>query len=214
MLLGRGRGTQSSPIIVNNNDDIGFIQFEAHDGDNLKPAVRIFAEVDGTPGVNNMPGRLVFGTTPDGSESPVEAMRITSGQGIQIARTSVTAPVDADGNVFSGTYTPTLTNVTNLDTTAAFVCQYMRVGNVVTVSGSFNANPTAIGDTEFEMSLPITPNFLSRNNLGGVAQSIESDNDNSVSIYGSAANDRAIFRWSTNRIGIGGYSFTFTYRVI
>src|SRR5688500_4743620 len=34
----------------------------------------------------------------------------------------------------SGTYTPTLTNTTNLDGSTAYECQYLRVGNTVTVS--------------------------------------------------------------------------------
>ena len=217
MTIGKSRGVGvGNREAIQNEDQIGAINFAGDDGGtgDFPVGARILAAVDGTIGVGDLPSRLQFFTTPDGSASPVEAMRITSGQGIEIARTSVTAPVVADGNVFSGTYTPTLTNVTNIDTTAAFVCQYMRVGNVVTVSGSFNANPTATGDTEFQMSLPITSNFSSQSNLGGVAQSTDSDNDNSVSIYGSVANDRAIFRWSTNRTLIAGYSFTFTYRVI
>ena len=46
-------------------------------------AAKIHAEVDGTPGQDDMPGALVFSTTPDGSASPYnqERMRITgSGQ--------------------------------------------------------------------------------------------------------------------------------------
>ena len=41
-------------------------------------AASIEAEVDGTPGANDMPGRLVFSTTADGASSPTERMRITS----------------------------------------------------------------------------------------------------------------------------------------
>jgi hypothetical protein len=36
------------------------------------------AEVDGTPGANDMPGRLVFSTTADEAATPTERMRITS----------------------------------------------------------------------------------------------------------------------------------------
>ena len=36
------------------------------------------AEIDGTPGANDMPGRLVFKTTADGASSPTERMRIAS----------------------------------------------------------------------------------------------------------------------------------------
>src|SRR5438552_1367658 len=35
----------------------------------------------------------------------------------------------------SGSYTPRLTNVANLSASTAYTCQWMRVGNTVTVSG-------------------------------------------------------------------------------
>jgi hypothetical protein len=42
------------------------------------PSASITAAVDGTPGTNDMPGRLVFSTTADGAASPTERLRITS----------------------------------------------------------------------------------------------------------------------------------------
>jgi hypothetical protein len=41
-------------------------------------AALIKAEVDGTPGSNDMPGRLVFSVTDDGASSPTERMRLRS----------------------------------------------------------------------------------------------------------------------------------------
>jgi hypothetical protein len=40
--------------------------------------------VDGTPGTNDMPGRLVFSTTADGAASPTERMRITNAGNVGI----------------------------------------------------------------------------------------------------------------------------------
>ena len=39
---------------------------------------QIGASIDGTPGANDLPGRLVFSTTADGSNSSTERLRITS----------------------------------------------------------------------------------------------------------------------------------------
>ena len=64
--------------IVSNNDDIGNIRFAADDGTQFLTAAEILVEVDGTPGTNDMPGRLVFSTTADGASSPTERMRIRS----------------------------------------------------------------------------------------------------------------------------------------
>jgi hypothetical protein len=57
---------------------LGGISFQGSDGANLIEAATIGVSVDGTPGVNDMPGRLVFSTTADGAASPTERMRITA----------------------------------------------------------------------------------------------------------------------------------------
>ena len=73
------RGTAASPTIVVDGDDLGEIRFNGHDGTNYDtPAAAIFGVVDGTPGENDMPGRLEFHTTADGGSSTTERLRITS----------------------------------------------------------------------------------------------------------------------------------------
>ena len=62
--------------IVQSNDSLGNLIFNGYDGLAYKIAARIEAFVDGTPGANDMPGRLVFSTTADGAASLTEQMRI------------------------------------------------------------------------------------------------------------------------------------------
>jgi hypothetical protein len=64
--------------IVQSGDELGNIAFTGSDGTAFIQAARIRAEVDGTPGVNDMPGRLLFSTTADGASSPTERLRIAS----------------------------------------------------------------------------------------------------------------------------------------
>jgi hypothetical protein len=74
----KSRGTIGSPTIVNVNDQLGTINFAGYDGtDYTSFAALIRCEVDGTPGADDMPGRLVFSTTADGASSPTERARIT-----------------------------------------------------------------------------------------------------------------------------------------
>ena len=77
--FGKSRnGTIGSNTIVQSGDNLGIIQFCGDDGTNLAPkAADILGEVDGTPGSNDMPGRLVFRTTADGADTTTERMRIT-----------------------------------------------------------------------------------------------------------------------------------------
>jgi hypothetical protein len=89
--FGKSRGTVAgSMTAVIAQDDLGRIQFQGADGTQLQQAAEISAHVDGTPGANDMPGRLVFSTTADGASSPTERLRITSAGNVGIGTTSVT----------------------------------------------------------------------------------------------------------------------------
>jgi hypothetical protein len=79
--LGKARGgSSSSPTILSSGDSIGRVIFRGHAGatSGFLQAAYIDATVDGTPGTNDMPGRLVFSTTADGASFPTERLRITS----------------------------------------------------------------------------------------------------------------------------------------
>jgi hypothetical protein len=79
LILAKNRGTTvGSNTVVQDGDDLGSIEFQGSDGTEFVQAANIKAEVDGTPGANDMPGRLVFSTTADGASSPAERMRIAA----------------------------------------------------------------------------------------------------------------------------------------
>jgi hypothetical protein len=59
-------------------DMLGELRFCGADGTNIIRGAAIGAFVDGTPGADDMPGRLVFSVTADGAASPTERMRIGS----------------------------------------------------------------------------------------------------------------------------------------
>ena len=71
--------TLNGNTILQNGDRIGEIIFCAADGTDRNPiAAKICSDVDGSPGSNDMPGRLEFHTTADGADSSTEKMRIHS----------------------------------------------------------------------------------------------------------------------------------------
>jgi hypothetical protein len=86
LILGKTRG--SSYEIVSAEDPVGYVSFQGADGAELVEAARIETVIDGTPGANDMPGRLVFSTTADGASSPTERMRIDNQGGVFINRTT------------------------------------------------------------------------------------------------------------------------------
>jgi hypothetical protein len=80
LTIGRSRGSSAgSTTVVQNGDSLGHFSFQGADGSEFVEAAQIRAEVDGAPGANDMPGRLLFLTTADGASSPTERMRIASG---------------------------------------------------------------------------------------------------------------------------------------
>ena len=79
----------------------------AGDGTDLQSEVaNITVSIDGTPGGNDVPGRITFATTNDGGNTSTERMRITSEGVVRIGHTSFTADTGADelvvGNTSSG----------------------------------------------------------------------------------------------------------------
>jgi len=63
---------------VVNNAGTGRINFQGYDGSNHLSTASIYSAVDGAPGTDDMPGRLVFATTSDSGTSPTERMTIKS----------------------------------------------------------------------------------------------------------------------------------------
>jgi len=92
--FGKSRGTSNgSNTLVNSGDNLGSISFSGADGSDADSrAAQIKAEVDGTPGANDMPGRLVFSTTADGASSPTERMRIDSAGAFLFNQTTTAFP--------------------------------------------------------------------------------------------------------------------------
>ena len=91
--LHRARSTDGTANTAVADDDlIGSIEFKGNDGTNFSPAARIDAHVDGgvaTGGnTTDMPGRLSFWTTNEGTAEPKERMRITENGAVIVAGTT------------------------------------------------------------------------------------------------------------------------------
>ena len=96
LALGHARGSASGILL--DNDVMGQIRFAGGDGVDLESVgAQISAEVDGTPGSNDMPGRLEFRTTADGSSSSLERMRIDSSGKVGIGNSSPAFLLDVRG---------------------------------------------------------------------------------------------------------------------
>ena len=87
--LKRSRGNLPTVYtVVQDDDNLGTVNFSGTDGSAYVTGASIIADVDGTPGSNDMPGRLEFHTTADGASSPTERLRIDSSGNVIIGATN------------------------------------------------------------------------------------------------------------------------------
>jgi len=165
----------------------------------MVPAASIDCRVDGTPGTNDMPGRLVFSTTADSASDVTEAMRINNQRELLIGTTTRTANGGvlqvSNGITFpatqsacsnantlddyeEGTWTPTLGG------TATYTVQtgtYTKVGRLVYVSAMLTVNAIGTGNTKQIEGLPFSING-SNNDIGATIGFVHSAANSYVSI--------------------------------
>lgn len=115
--------------------------------------------------------------------------------------------------VASGTFTPTLFNTTNVSASTAYVCQWMRVGNVVTVSGKVDIDASLAAATELGMSLPIASSMTAEENLGGSAVSSAAASL-SAAVKGDATNDRVLIAFIATSLTNDSYYFEYSYVIL
>jgi hypothetical protein len=77
---GKARGTDGSPTVVVNGDSLFNFAAVGYDGTDFAAAATITFQVDGVPGSGDMPGRIIFATSADGTEAPAAALTINSTQ--------------------------------------------------------------------------------------------------------------------------------------
>ena len=105
LLLSKSRSaTIGNFAVLQDDDEVGMIDFRGADGsDNMSKVAEIKASIDGTPGSNDMPGRLTFHTTADGASTTTERLRITSQGLVGINVTSPSQALHVSGNIINST---------------------------------------------------------------------------------------------------------------
>lgn len=128
-----------------------------------------------------------------------------------------TLPVANGGTNVSSTtqtYTPTLTNVANLDASTAYACQYLRVGNTVIVSGKVDVDPTTPATlTQLGISLPVASALAAAEQVGGTAFA-SGIAGQGAAVRGDATNDRAEMTWISGDVTNQPMYFVFAYQVL
>ena len=165
---------------VASGDRLGRISFGGDDATNVIPAAQIAAFVDGTPGTNDMPGRLVFFTTADGAATPTERVRITSTGELLIGTTTTTSNggvlqvsngvtfpatqvactnVNTLDDYEEGTWTPTLSSGGTSPVYTDQIGRYTKIGNLVCFTMSIKLSTVTPAATAIQFAgLPFNSN--------------------------------------------------------
>ena len=183
-----GRGNPISGSIVGN------LSWMADDGTDKVEAARISALIDGTPGSNDMPGRLVFSTTADGASSTTERMLIDSSGHVKIGGTLPSTPnisLNADG---SATFTSTNPVVTDQPSSGNSANPAIQIKHDGTINGSWRHDGRLeVGGQDANAVITLSPDgsatfngetivqgtgkfFLKRNDAGATTCAIRDDN--------------------------------------
>ena len=204
--------TANAQTVVVSGDELGTIQFAGSDGTGYIRGAFIRADVDGTPGLNDMPGRLVFSTTADGASSPTERMRIDSAGNVGIGGTANTVSLYINKNITGGafSYASLASGTVQSDVTSASAGFVTTIGTVAATFTlpqlrHFHANQSTIG-----------ANSVVTNQFGYVAESTLTGATNNFGFYGNiaAAANRYNFyaagtadNYFAGSVGIGGLPF-------
>lgn len=149
------------------------------------------------------------GLTGGGDTTASRTLNVGAGTGITVNADDIALTVPTA----SGTYTPTLTNVTNIDSSSVASFQYMRVGDVVTVSGLVQFDPTAAALCELDMTLPIASNFANQRECAGTAGA-PGYAANTATIYANTTGDLARLSVVATMTVNATWMLHFTYRII
>lgn len=163
----------------------------------------------------NFAGALVFTTHPDGG-SPTERLRITSDgrlYGTALHNNAGAVTGTTNQYIASGTYTPTISNTVNIDSSSGAVTQWIRVGNVAHVSGVATIDPTSSSSaTSFDLTLPIASTLTAVSSLNGVG-AYQGSSIVPVVITKNGGNDKANLAFVAPSNTSATLYFTFSYLI-
>lgn len=192
---------------------LGDISFSGYSGASRSGAL-IRANQNGSYTSNSVPTDLYF-YTGDGTNAIASRMVIDKSGNIQTPgiHNNASPPTNTTAVISSGTYTPTLTNSTNVAASSNATGKWSRVGNIVTVSGQLEVDPTsATTNTLIGISLPIASNLTSPSDLTGLAMDNPASRSNGW-INGDITNDRAQLQMYPNSALNYEWRYQFQYEV-
>lgn len=205
----RANTSLTSPSVVASGNTLGAIKFFGHDGTVYRQAAEIDANVDATPGSNDMPGSLLFKVSPDGSSTVATALTIANTKAATFAGalTSTGALVVSDTTDSSSISTGSFTTLGGAGITKSLyvggTTNQLGTGTTTTsgytlFSGNLYTGATGTADTEKVIRLASN----TYNSTNGPARSASlTGGQIEISARNSSTNGTILFRANTTADG-------------
>lgn len=184
------------------------------DYDGVVTALGSFVKLGGTSSQYLMADGSVRTNVTSSIDTGRSVSQIVTGGSLNKVRDSLANLIVAP-NIASGTYTPTLTAVTNVSSTTATACQYMRVGNTVTISGKVRVTGTTAGTTAtISITLPIAQNnFANSYEAAGSGGFIASNTYYGATLSSNSGAQTIALSYIPTPLGNDEIYFTVTYQI-
>lgn len=111
----------------------------------------------------------------------------------------------------SSSYTPSYIGTANVASITSYRCNYIRVGNMVVVSGVLAAQAAAIGSMEMQVSLPVNSNFTGPYDASGTVTSLNTSAVGAVSSVSGGT--KLLINIGATTAGGNAYRFCAIYEI-
>jgi hypothetical protein len=196
------QGTKVAPTIISNTGNFGEIDFSGYDGAAYQLGATIRSSVDGTPTAGSMPGLISFRTTPSGSVTPVERMRISANGIINMIGTTTMSTSSVNSLTVSSTTLTSLfgTNATITNATITNLSANITLTAVNVTSGTVtNSTSTNIFSTNASITNATSTNFFTAlfNSLSSVITTLTAYTANIGTINATSSVNALVLNAST-----------------
>ena len=153
-LSDKARESGGAADVVIQGDTLGQFQFRGFDGGTYRDATQIISKVDGAPGIGDMPGRIEFLTSPDGSSSPAHVMSLRANGRVKIGPSNApSAKLHVDQSSATGAIPVLLLDQADAAKEIINAVVAENLTNTVAVAGLFRHNTSGAAAAGFGLSV-------------------------------------------------------------
>jgi hypothetical protein len=129
----------------------------------------------------------------------------------QSIKAYVDASVPSVPTLAHNSYTPTATNVSNVASSSPYETRYLRIGDIISLSGAVDVTPAGTGNCQLGISIPVASAFTTLVQASGTI--VASNNDRGY-VAADATNDRLQLQWSASSTSVTTLWWNAIYRII